>query len=51
MKTSANPYSAIEGAPWMLVMIPVVIITSAKTDSERLGSLGSRLKSDLFSGA
>ena len=23
MKTSEKPYSAIDGAPWMLVMIPV----------------------------
>ena len=48
MKTREKPYSAIDGAPWMLVMIPVVIITSAKTESVRLGSLGSRLKSVSF---
>ena len=48
MKTSEKPYSAIDGAPWMLVMIPVVIITRAKTESVRFGSLDSRLKWSSF---
>ena len=37
MKISENPYSAIEGAPWTLVMMPVVIITRAKTVRVFLG--------------